>query len=177
MSSTNNNNNNQNIKPKSCVYGCGIQIYWNASVNEYWEVLTKKRHICPNIVSNKNKTSITPPSNAPKPYYYNGTKKAYLDCTNKLASSSSNINNIITVEEYAQKIKTTIKEKCGGLLTSIGVAPTKSVAKIASDYQKPDGLTIVPVDELKNFLHPLEVERISGIGIKTQKDSEKRDEN
>ncbi len=96
--------------------------------------------------------------------------EAYLDCTNKLASSSSsNINNIITVEEYAQKIKTTIKEKCGGLLTSIGVAPTKSVAKIASDYQKPDGLTIVPVDELKNFLHPLEVERISGIGIKTQK--------
>ena len=96
--------------------------------------------------------------------------EAYLDCTNKLpSSSSSNINNIITVEEYAQKIKTTIKEKCGGLLTSIGVAPTKSVAKIASDYQKPDGLTIVPVDELKNFLHPLEVERISGIGIKTQK--------
>ena len=75
MSSYNQNNNN-NINPRPCVYGCGIQIYWNASVNEYWEVLTKKRHICPNIVSNKNKTSITPPSNAPKPYYYNSTKKA-----------------------------------------------------------------------------------------------------
>ena len=73
MSSSNTNN----IRPRLCVYGCGIQIYWNASVNEYWEVLTKKRHICPNIVSNKNKTSITPPSNAPKPYYYNSTKKAY----------------------------------------------------------------------------------------------------
>ena len=55
------------------------------------------------------------------------------------------------------------------MLTSIGVAPTKSIAKIASDYQKPDGLTIVSVDELKNFLNPLEVERISGIGTKTQK--------
>jgi hypothetical protein len=79
MASNNNNNNNndnQNINPRPCVYGCGIQIYWNSSVNEYWEVLTKKRHICPNIVSNKNKTSITPPSNAPKPYYYNSTKKA-----------------------------------------------------------------------------------------------------
>jgi hypothetical protein len=46
MSSTNNNNNNnnnnQNINPRACLYGCGIQIYWNASVNEYWEVLTKK---------------------------------------------------------------------------------------------------------------------------------------
>ena len=50
------------INPRPCVYGCGIQLYWNASVNEYWEVITKKRHICPNIVSNKNKTSITPPS-------------------------------------------------------------------------------------------------------------------
>ncbi|HSF50111.1 MAG TPA: DNA polymerase IV, partial [Nitrososphaeraceae archaeon] len=95
--------------------------------------------------------------------------EAYLDCTNKISSSSSNTNNIITVEEYALQIKHTIKEKCDGLLTSIGVAPTKSIAKIASDYQKPDGLTIVPVDELKNFLNPLEVERISGVGTKTQK--------
>jgi DNA polymerase IV (DinB-like DNA polymerase) len=55
------------------------------------------------------------------------------------------------------------------LLTSIGVAPTKSIAKIASDYQKPDGLTIVPFEEISNFLYQLEVERISGIGIKTQK--------
>jgi hypothetical protein len=82
MSSSNQNNNNNNLNPRPCVYGCGIQIYWNASVNEYWEVLTKKRHICPNIVSNKNKTSITPPSNAPKPYYYNSTKKASFSSAN-----------------------------------------------------------------------------------------------
>ena len=94
--------------------------------------------------------------------------EAYLDCTNKISSSDTN-NITTTVEEYALEIKKTIKEKCGGLLTSIGVSPTKSVAKIASDYQKPDGLTIIPVDELKNFLNPLEVERISGIGTKTQK--------
>lgn len=89
--------------------------------------------------------------------------EAYLDCTIKI----SNIN--ITVEEYAQEIKKSIKEKCGGLLTSIGIAPTKSVAKIASDYQKPDGLTIVHFNALKDFLSRLDVETISGIGIKTQK--------
>ncbi len=89
--------------------------------------------------------------------------EAYLDCTNKI----SNIN--ITVEGYAQEIKKSIKEKCGGLLTSIGIAPTKSVAKIASDYQKPDGLTIVHFNALKDFLSRLDVETISGIGIKTQK--------
>ena len=81
MSSSNQNNNN-NINPRPCAYGCGIQIYWNASVNEYWEVLTKKIHICPNIVSNKNKTSITPPSNAPKPTYYNNTRKASFSSAN-----------------------------------------------------------------------------------------------
>jgi len=94
--------------------------------------------------------------------------EAYLDCTNKI-SSSPNTNNVTAVEAYAQEIKKSIKEKCGGLLTSIGIATTKPIAKIASDYQKPNGLTIVPVDELKNFLNLLEVERISGIGTKTQK--------
>jgi DNA polymerase IV (DinB-like DNA polymerase) len=91
--------------------------------------------------------------------------EAYLDCTNKISSNDNNI----TVVDYAQEIKKTIKEKCGGLLTSIGIATTKSIAKIASDYQKPDGLTIVPFEEITNFLYPLDVERISGIGIKTQK--------
>ena len=89
--------------------------------------------------------------------------EAYLDCTNKIATTE------VMVEEYAQDIKKSIKEKCDGLLTSIGIAPTKSVAKIASDYQKPDGLTIIHFNELQNFLNPLDVERISGIGIKTQK--------
>ena len=104
------------------------------------------------------------------PFEQASIDEAYLDCTNKIISSYSNsTNNLTVVEEYAQEIKKSIKEKCGGLLTSIGVAPTKSIAKIASDYQKPDGLTIVTVDELKNFLNPLEVERISGIGTKTQK--------
>src|SRR5215213_8247695 len=89
--------------------------------------------------------------------------EAYLDCTNKISTTK------VTVEEYAKDIKKSIKEKCGGLLTSIGIAPTKSVAKIASDYQKPDGLTIIHFNELKTFLNPLDVETISGIGIKTQK--------
>ena len=89
--------------------------------------------------------------------------EAYLDCTNKISTTD------VMVEDYAQEIKKSIKEKCGGLLTSIGIAPTKSVAKIASYYQKPDGITIIHFNELKNFLNPLDVEAISGIGIKTQK--------
>jgi hypothetical protein len=69
MSSSTFNNNNQNINPRLCVYGYGIQIYWNSSVNEYWEVFTKKKHICPNRGTKSSGTitttdGITPPSTA-----------------------------------------------------------------------------------------------------------------
>ncbi len=64
---------NQNINPKSCNYGCNTQIYWNSSVNEYWEVFTKKKHICPNLVSNKPVTNANTSATAGvsnKPTYY-----------------------------------------------------------------------------------------------------------
>ena len=70
------NNNQNNIYPKSCNYGCNTQIYWNNSTNEYWEVFTKKKHICPNRSNNKPTTTAvyqitgTTTSNT-KPTYYN----------------------------------------------------------------------------------------------------------
>jgi DNA polymerase IV (archaeal DinB-like DNA polymerase) len=88
--------------------------------------------------------------------------EAYLDCTNKIRSDPST-----TIETYTEQIKKSIKEQCR-LLTSIGVANTKSAAKIASDYQKPNGLTIVYPHKLQSFLEPLEVGRIAGVGVKTQ---------
>jgi DNA polymerase IV (DinB-like DNA polymerase) len=72
-----------------------------------------------------------------------------------------------TVEGYALEIKNSIRNQCDGLLCSIGVAPSKSAAKIASDFKKPDGLTVVYSNDLLRFLEPLEVDRIAGIGIKT----------
>jgi hypothetical protein len=56
---SNQNNNNNNIYPKSCVYNCNTQIYWNVATNEYWEVFTKKKHICPNRSSNAKPTNTT----------------------------------------------------------------------------------------------------------------------
>ncbi|WP_415309692.1 DUF72 domain-containing protein [Candidatus Nitrosocosmicus sp. FF01] len=73
------------------------------------------------------------------------------------------------VEEYALKIKSSILEQCNGLICSIGVANNKSIAKIASDFQKPDGLTIVHPQNIMPFLSKLAVDQISGIGIKTTK--------
>jgi DNA polymerase IV (archaeal DinB-like DNA polymerase) len=88
--------------------------------------------------------------------------EAYLDCTKKIT------NTQVDIKEYAAKIKDTIRQQCGGLLSSIGVAPTKSAAKIASDFKKPDGLTIIYPDQLQNFLGNLEVYKIAGIGPKTR---------
>jgi DNA polymerase IV (archaeal DinB-like DNA polymerase) len=84
--------------------------------------------------------------------------EAFLDCTLR--------NGHGAPEDMAMKIKDTIKDKCG-LLCSIGVTSTKSSAKIASDYNKPDGLTVVYPYNLAKFLEPLEVNKVAGIGPKT----------
>jgi hypothetical protein len=68
-------NTNQNINPKPCVYNCGVQLFWNTATNEYWEVFTKKKHICPNRVNNKtsvtaNTTNSVATTGNIKPTYY-----------------------------------------------------------------------------------------------------------
>jgi DNA polymerase IV (DinB-like DNA polymerase) len=69
--------------------------------------------------------------------------------------------------ELASRIKNELKEG-EGLTCSIGIAPNKSTAKIASDFQKPDGLTYVEATHVKEFLAPLPVSKISGVGKKTE---------
>ncbi len=69
--------------------------------------------------------------------------------------------------ELAITVKADLELK-EGLLCSIGIAPNKSSAKIASEFQKPDGLTVVRPEELGAFLAPLAVSSISGVGKKTE---------
>ncbi len=66
----------------------------------------------------------------------------------------------------ARAIKAAIREELG-LIASAGVAPCKFVAKIASDLEKPDGLTVVAEAEVVPFLTPLPIERMWGVGPKT----------
>jgi nucleotidyltransferase/DNA polymerase involved in DNA repair len=54
------------------------------------------------------------------------------------------------------------------LTASVGIGPNKMVAKIASDFQKPDGLTVVTAEAAADFLAPLPVRKIPGIGPKTE---------
>ena len=74
--------------------------------------------------------------------------------------------DFIKAEYVCRKIKEDIRKK-EKITASIGLAPNKLIAKIASDMQKPDGLTIVTADQAENFLAPLPVRKIPGIGPKT----------
>ncbi len=67
----------------------------------------------------------------------------------------------------ALDVKRELREE-EGLACSIGVAPNKLVAKVASDFQKPDGLTVVRPSEVAAFLAPLEVSVLLGVGPKTR---------
>ena len=71
-------------------------------------------------------------------------------------------------EEIVQKIKKAIKEEIG-LTVSAGIAALKFIAKIASDLNKPDGLTVVLPEQVKEFLEPLPIDKLWGVGKTTQK--------
>jgi len=89
-----------------------------------------------------------------------GIDEAFLDVTEKVKSWTD-------AEALARQIKQEIKDK-EHLTASIGVGPNKLVAKIASDFQKPDGLTVVKDEIAEKFLEPLPVRKLLWVGKKTE---------
>jgi len=84
--------------------------------------------------------------------------EAYLDVTASLTLKGDAV-------AIAREIKRLIRERTG-CTASVGVAPNKLVAKIASDLDKPDGLTIVTPERIHDVLDPLPVKRLPGLGRK-----------
>ncbi|MBI2543518.1 MAG: DNA polymerase IV [Candidatus Aenigmarchaeota archaeon] len=84
----------------------------------------------------------------------------FLDVTDK-------VSDFEAAGKLAERIKKEIlnKEK---VTCSIGIGPNKLIAKLASDYKKPYGLTIVGFDDVKRFIDPLPVRKLIGIGPKTE---------
>jgi DNA polymerase-4 len=71
-----------------------------------------------------------------------------------------------TPPQMAARLRAEVRERCGLPLT-VGVARTKFLAKVASGVAKPDGLLVVPPDRELEFLHPLPVEALWGVGAVT----------
>jgi DNA polymerase-4 len=87
--------------------------------------------------------------------------EAYLDVT-------ENKTGLPTATRVARTIREQIRDELH-LTASAGVAPNKFLAKIASDWRKPDGLFVVQPEDLDTFLPPLEIGRIPGVGKVTEK--------
>ena len=89
-----------------------------------------------------------------------GIDEAFLDVSDRA-------HDFNEAEAMAKQLKQEIKLK-ENLTCSIGVGPNKLIAKIASDFHKPDGLTVVREEEAKTFLAPLPVRKLLWVGRKTE---------
>ena len=85
--------------------------------------------------------------------------EAFIDLTGIAADLSDAV-------ETARELKARIRDE-QRLTASVGVAPNKFLAKLASDMDKPDGLTVIAMDDLPTKVWPLPVERLWGVGPKT----------
>ncbi|AGB16032.1 nucleotidyltransferase/DNA polymerase involved in DNA repair [Halovivax ruber XH-70] len=87
--------------------------------------------------------------------------EAYLDVTDRTEWA--------VAEGFARHVKERIQREVG-VVVSIGVAPSMSAAKIASDHDKPDGLTVVEPGDVSDFLAPLDVAELHGVGPVTARE-------
>ncbi len=94
-------------------------------------------------------------------FEYVGRDEAYLDVTKRVEGDFKKASHL------AQQIKNSIRDKIK-LSCSIGISPNKLISKIASDFQKPDGLTVVSPNKVEIFLEQLKIRTIPGIGKKTE---------
>src|SRR6266581_1469089 len=85
--------------------------------------------------------------------------EAYLDVSSLAAFDAA--------AEHARALKDAIVAQ-EGLTCSIGIAPNKLIAKIASDFKKPDGLMIVRPEEVQDFIDPMSARVIPGVGPKAE---------
>ena len=86
--------------------------------------------------------------------------EAYLDVT-------ENLQNIASATEVAMRIREDIFQATG-LTASAGVAPNKFLAKIASDWHKPNGICVIKPSQVQNFIQDLQLKKIPGVGKVTQ---------
>ncbi|MFX1521345.1 MAG: DNA polymerase IV, partial [Promethearchaeota archaeon] len=94
-------------------------------------------------------------------YQEAGIDEAYLDLSD-ICSDFDEARNI--AELLQQEVYKTIRITC-----SVGCAPTKPFAKIASSYDKPNGITIIKPVEIKSFLGDMDITKIPGVGRKSKK--------
>ena len=132
------------IYPKTCTYGCGLQIYWNSDYNQYWEVFSKKKHICPNRLNKPitNTSSTTGATTSTKLSYY--SKKPWSNTPPKPKMSNSfelltgpSIETVQKKYEVLSDLVTEHNGKVHGSQSHIG--PNNSTMSLIVYYEVPLG--------------------------------------
>lgn len=94
-------------------------------------------------------------------FEYVGRDEAYLDVTKRVELDFKRAAHL--AQQLKNALRSTVK-----LSSTIGVSENKLISKIASDYKKPDGLTVVEPENVESFLDPLPIRAIPGIGKKSE---------
>ena len=93
--------------------------------------------------------------------------EAYLDLSSEFSTASDTDEALFAAVPVAKKLKKRIHTE-RNLTTSIGIAGNKLLAKIGSDFNKPNGLTLIPERDKVQFLRPLPVRKMHGVGRVTE---------
>ena len=151
-------NQNNNIYPKSCGYGCGLQIYWNTSENTYYEVFSKKKHICPNFGNNKKPVSANTSNNIAgtaattntKPTYYNKKPWNSNQPKPKMSNSFELLTGPIDSIQKKYEILSDIVTEYGGKVhgSQSHIVETNNSIQLIVYYEVPEGKR----DEVKQKL-------------------------
>jgi len=122
---------------------CPTAVFIPPSMSTYVRVSARIMHLLQSIAGKIEQVSID---------------EAYLDLSDNLTYEKA--------AQHASDLKQVIREH-EGLTCSVGLAPSRTYAKMASELHKPDGMTIVPLSDLAPFISPLPVGAIPGIGKKS----------
>ena len=105
----------QNIIPKDCSYQCNTRIYWNTAENTYFEIFSKKKHICPNRSTQSKPTVSTTATTTTRPNYFNKfAKQPKIKMSNSLELLSGSIDSVqkqyeilsdLVIVEYNGKVQ------------------------------------------------------------------------
>ncbi|WP_085314990.1 Y-family DNA polymerase [Derxia lacustris] len=92
-----------------------------------------------------------------------GIDEIYLDLTELTGSGP---DRWARARELGQRLKDAVRDATGGLSCSVGLTPNKLLSKLASEFDKPDGLTVLTLDDIPARIWPLPARRVNGIGPK-----------
>jgi hypothetical protein len=146
------------IRPKSCSYGCGLEIYWNTEENAYYELNSRKKHICPNLLTYNKEPTLIPSNIAAKPSYYNKEFSNTKEAKTKIRIKSKVDNSFEFLEGSPDTIKkqyefiSDILRDCNGKVHGSQSHLSNNSMYLIVYYEVPEGQRDEIKKKIDNFI-------------------------